>query len=1013
MSTALFKEFVSPGAKFRGSPFWAWNGKLDPQRIRHQVNLMKEMGFGGFFMHSRAGLDTVYFSEEYFLSVSAAIDEARKLGLIPWLYDEDRWPSGFAGGRVTQNDTFKMKALHLEKADSPEHLSGEGETVALFSASMNEDETDILSFEPFNAESFSGSNKILRCFWKNHAPSTKFNNQTYVDTLNPEAVAEFINVTHEEFKRRYGAEFGKLIPGIFTDEPCCFFTTLEAVPWTGKMLSAFQEKWHYDLTLYLPELFYPCGKEVSQVRWHFREVVTTLFTDAFARQIGSWCEKNALQLTGHIQGEDYLAVQTAYAGSPMRFYEHMHLPGVDLLTEHRNSFAGIKQCVSSARQFGRKQRLSELYACTGWDFPLAGHKALGDWQYALGINFRCHHLAFYTLAGEAKRDYPASIFYQSPWYKVYRHIEDYFARLSCMLSCGEEIRDLLVIHPLESMWSICSCRSMVDNNTRFEYDNTFLFLTRELLAQHLDFDFGDEEQLSRLASIENNTLKVGHASYKAVLIPEVKTLRKSTLRLLEDFADRGNTVCYCGEIPRFADAAPWNGIDRIFKKFTAVNKETLAGKLFSDRRISLQQPDGKEARPLLYRLGDIDRGHTLFISNFGKEFSENIFEEKSVSERRETFPFIHVELAVPYRGNVYEFDAFSGNIHAVEVEYSEGKYLFNTSFDILESKLFVISEIPPENVLAPRKKVELQTEIKLPFDGWDYSLSEPDVLVLDRAVYSSDGITCGENNILEIDDALRNKLGAACRGVAMPQPWLDQKMPEKFSDILLEFSFECDFVPAEDCFLAVENPDTFDFAVNGKRLESAGIRWIDQDIHLLRIPKGVLQKGRNIVTQKGRFHTRLSGLEPIFILGNFGVDGRGIVPLPEKLNCSDWTQQKLPHYSGNVTYRRTLSCIPDGKVYLSVPGWKGTALGIKVNGSEEKVFVCDPVQCNINSLLRRDGMDEVEITIYGHRRNMFGPFYLKNPPVWTGPRQFRVHETTEKQLVPCGLTEQVLLCVEK
>ena len=344
---------------------------------------------------------------------------------------------------------------------------------------------------------------------------------------------------------------------------------------------------------------------------------------------------------------------------------------------------------------------------------------------------------------------------------------------------------------------------------------------------------------------------------------------------------------------------------------------------------------------------------------------------------------------------------------------SDGKYLFDTSFDLLESKLFVISENPPENVLAPRKKVQLQPAVELPPDNWDYSLSEPGVLVLDHASYTADGIAYGENFILNIDDALRNKLSAACRGVAMPQPWLDQKMPEQFSDILLEFVFECDFIPPDACFLAVESPDDFDFSVNGKRLEPAGTWWIDPDIHLLRIPEGVLRKGSNVVTQKGRFHTRLSGLEPVFVLGSFGVDSKGIVPLPEKLCCTDWTQQKLRHYGGNVTYRRKLSVIPDGEVYLSVPGWKGTALGISINGSEENFFVCDPVLCDITPLLKRDGSDEVELTVYGHRRNMFGPFYLKNPPVWTGPRQFRIRETAEKQLVPCGLTEQVLLCVEK
>lgn len=1006
-----FSEFISPGVSFRGMPFWSWNGKLEPLKIRQQIRLMKEMGFGGFFMHSRAGLDTVYFSEEYFDAVSAAIDEAEKLGMVPWLYDEDRWPSGFAGGKVTQNDLFKMRALHLEKADSMEELSWNGNTVALFSACMNENETDIVSFQHITDKNFSGTEKILRFFWKYHDPSTKFNNQTYVDTLNPDAIAEFIRITHEEFKRRYQDKFGKLIPGIFTDEPCCFFSSLETVPWTEKLLSAFYEKWGYDLTQHLPELFYPCGRDVSQTRWHFREIVTSLFIDSFARQIGSWCENNNLKLTGHIQGEDYLAVQTVYAGSAMRFYEHMQLPGVDLLTEHRNSFVAVKQCVSAARQTGRKQRLSELYACTGWDFPLAGHKAAGDWQYALGINFRCHHLAFYTLKGEAKRDYPASIFYQSPWYKIYKYIEDYFSRLGCMLTDGDEICELLVIHPVESMWSMCNCRTLVDNGTWYDYDKSFLALSQELLAQHLDYDFGDEEQLSRFAAVENGILKVGCASYKAVLIPPVKTLRQSTLELLAQFADNGGKVCYYGDVPQYINAVFSEEVPRVFSKFTSVCKNDFSEKLAEVRRVSLTLPSGDEANTLLYRLNKNNETYTLFICNFGKKFAENIFAEKAVAERTESVPLVKIELFIPNSGNIYEFDAEDGHIYQVTTEYSDGKYIFESSFAALGSRLFVISEIEPEDVLPVRQKIELQHFSALPEDGWDYVLHEPNVLILDHAVCCVDGKILNENYFLEIDDALRKKLGCDCRGVAMPQPWLNCKTPEKFTNIELNFEFECEVVPQNECFLAVENPEEFIFFLNGIKLAIADDKWwIDPEIRLLHIPSNCIRIGKNKIVQQGKYHTKLSGLEALFIIGEFGVANERMTALPEKLSCKNVCIQQLPHYSGNLTYRKNLENIPQGRVYLSIPDWKGTALSIKINDSEEKLFICDPIHIDINSLVKRNGQDVLEITVYGHRRNMFGPFYLKNKPVWTGPRQFRMKETEQKQLVPFGLTGPVFIC---
>ena len=98
--------------------------------------------------------------------------------------------------------------------------------------------------------------------------------------------------------------------------------------------------------------------------------------------------------------------------------------------------------------------LSELYGGAGWSFSLADQKWMGDWQYALGVNFRCQHLVLSSLRGGRKRDYPPSFFGNNPCWRHNRVVEDYFARLSYVLSRGRAIRDLLVIHPVESAWAL-------------------------------------------------------------------------------------------------------------------------------------------------------------------------------------------------------------------------------------------------------------------------------------------------------------------------------------------------------------------------------------------------------------------------------------------------------------------------------------------------------------------------------------------------------------------------------
>lgn len=115
----LLNEVKSPSIEFRGVPFWAWNGTIDEEEIRTQIRDFKKMGLGGFFMHSRVGLNTEYLGEKWFKCILAGIDEAKKQGLKAWLYDEDRWPSGAAGGLVTQNHKFRARQLKIFYGEIP------------------------------------------------------------------------------------------------------------------------------------------------------------------------------------------------------------------------------------------------------------------------------------------------------------------------------------------------------------------------------------------------------------------------------------------------------------------------------------------------------------------------------------------------------------------------------------------------------------------------------------------------------------------------------------------------------------------------------------------------------------------------------------------------------------------------------------------------------------------------------------------------------------------------------
>ena len=88
----------NPPKEYRSAPFWGWNDRLQKENLGEQIEGFKKAGMGGFFIHSREGLETEYLSTEWMEDVKFCVDKARENDLELWIYDEDKWPSGAAGG---------------------------------------------------------------------------------------------------------------------------------------------------------------------------------------------------------------------------------------------------------------------------------------------------------------------------------------------------------------------------------------------------------------------------------------------------------------------------------------------------------------------------------------------------------------------------------------------------------------------------------------------------------------------------------------------------------------------------------------------------------------------------------------------------------------------------------------------------------------------------------------------------------------------------------------------------
>jgi hypothetical protein len=127
--------------------------------------------------------------------------------------------------------------------------------------------------------------------------------------------------------------------------------------------------------------------------------------------------------------------------------------GTDLL-EHLLRMRGIQDCLRRRATCIRIMvSLSLAIRCTKGSLRLKRAST-----YAATI---LHGL---TMAGEAKRDYPAAIGYQGPWHRDYRLVEGYFARVNYALSrgrgghpgrCRSSDRELL--SPVGAKWNFNGC----------------------------------------------------------------------------------------------------------------------------------------------------------------------------------------------------------------------------------------------------------------------------------------------------------------------------------------------------------------------------------------------------------------------------------------------------------------------------------------------------------------------------------------------------------------------------
>jgi alpha-L-rhamnosidase len=1002
--SSLSAEFRQPSKEFTTGPFFVWNYKITREEIDKYMNDFKDAGSSQVFVHPRPGLVTEYLSDEWFDLFRYTVDKGRELGMNVWIYDENSYPSGFAGGHVPDQMPESYNQGQGLKMTRTEILPDTADKFLICLREENGTFTDITS--SISAE-MGKTGKYLLFSKTFYAAGDWYGGFSYTDLLLPGVTGKFIEITMKGYEKYSGNEFGRVIPGIFTDEP--EIPSPGGIRWTPDLFDVFQKRWNYDLKTKLPSLFEETG-DWMRVRHNYTQTLLQLFIDRWAKPYFNYCESKGLEFTGHYWEHEWPNMRPG--GDNMAMYAWHQLPAIDMLFNQWNdstpgaqfgNVRSVKELASAANQTGRQRKLSETYGGGGWELTFTDMKRLGDWEYALGVNLMNQHLSHITLAGARKYDYPPTFTYHEPWWSDYKYLNDHFARLSMALSAGKQINDILVLEPTTTCWLY---DSYINRNPKVaEIGQAFQTFITRLEKEQVEYDLGSENILKDLGSAKDGKFVVGECSYSMVVIPPMmENLDSVTYKLLDKFVnDGGKLIAF--SLPSMVDGAPSESLKEFFSYNSdkIVTKQNLTPAIvreyFSDQDLSFTDRTGGD---LYHHHRTMADGEVLFMAN------------SSLEKRTKGLVKIKGEDAI-------ELNTLTGEVNGYPA-LQDGDYVsFTYDLPPAGSLLLYLPFKKQGNFTLADKPKALET---IGSDsGLQISRDRENVITLEFCdILIGDELTPDLNTYYAADKAFKK------HGFSNGNPWntsvqfKTRTVDRDTFGINSGFTAKYHFVVEGDfdysSFRAViERPDLWSVTMNDTEIRSEeGKWWLDRAFGVFNIGS-LIRSGDNTISLKANPMKVHSEIEPVYITGDFSLKpaekGWTIGPPVSSLSTGSWKELGMPFYSWGVTYSKEFNIEKSGgRFYVSLKNWKGTIAEVYVNGHKAPVIAFPPYQSDITELIK-EGNNVIGVKVIGSLKNLLGPHFndpapgLVSPWLWRNVRSYPPGKGY--QIIDYGLFEDFTL----
>lgn len=462
--------------------FWAINDALDIDRLKAQMDELRDSGLDGVVFHPRFYPNQpAYMSQPYLDIVSEIILYAKSIGMKFWIYDENGWPSGTAGGEVL--------------ARLPES----------------------------------------QCRWVEYKEGQiSFGAKQAVSSFDPKASEVFLEFTHEGYRKGLVPEAFDYVTGFFADEVAFLdghglTVKTGAVPWDDRLPQIYEEKYGESLIPLLPLLFVE-GEDYERVRIRYWEMLTDVLLDGFYRPVAAWCEKHGKRFTAHVKAEENPFFQLSYSGSCFQVLKSVETPAIDALERYPGNNFYPRIAHSIAMQKGRDSCLVEAMGGGGWGVSPESFTNYVMWLASHGIEQFVLHLNQLKLTTQAIQDWPPSMPCHMTWKDAFPLLLASLQRQAAELPDLKKRPDVLIVTPTRGIMASFNPAdamqinehdgSNVPDSKSGRLSKNLLKLVEALYAAGIHYELSEERTIEEDGVIERSSLRIGKREYKCLLIAE-------------------------------------------------------------------------------------------------------------------------------------------------------------------------------------------------------------------------------------------------------------------------------------------------------------------------------------------------------------------------------------------------------------------------------------------------------------------------------------------------------------